>query len=306
MERVNYPTLHQLAIFIAVVEHRSFSRAAEELSLSQPSVSMQVQKLENTLRNVPLFEQTGRKLSLTEAGQEFYHYARTVLNQMDEAILVLEELKGMERGRLRVAADTTAGVYVVPRILGQFKRLYPQISISMQVGNRTTVQEQLFSHAADLAVMGHTFDNPELMAIPLQANKLVVIAHPKHPLVGQELISLENLSKEPFILREAGSGTRASTEKIFTKSNLKMQVVMELSDNGAIKQAVIAGIGLAVISSATLELELKTGQLVMLKVDGFPVKRQWYLVQVRGKRLSPPAQTFQELALRSISKTEEI
>jgi DNA-binding transcriptional LysR family regulator len=305
VERVNYPTLHQLAIFMAVVEHRSFSRAAEELSLSQPSVSMQVQKLESTLRKVPLFEQTGRKLSLTEAGQELYRYARTILHQMDEAMLVLEELKGMERGRLRVAADTTAGVYVVPRILGQFKQIYPQINISMQVGNRTTVQEQLFSHSADLAIMGHTFDNPELVATPLQANKLVVIAHPKHPLANQKTISLEKLSREQFILREPGSGTRASTEKIFAKSNLEMQVVMELSDNGAIKQAVAAGIGLAVISKATLELELKTGQLVMLEVEGFPVKRQWYIVQLRGKRLSPPAQTFQELALLSIAKTEE-
>jgi LysR family transcriptional regulator, low CO2-responsive transcriptional regulator len=302
MERVNYPTLHQLAIFVAVVEQRSFSKAAEALVLSQPSVSMQVQKLESTVGEVPLFEQTGRKFSLTEAGEELYRYARHVLNQMDEAMLVLEELRGMDRGRLRVAADTTAGVYVVPPILGEFKRRYPQIKINLQVVNRTTVEEQLFSHSADLAIMGHTLDKEELSAVPFRSNKLVIIAHPDHPMVGRKAITLEELSREQFIVREPGSGTRASTEKIFAQRNLEMQIVMELSDNGAIKQAVVADIGLAVMSEATLQLELRSSQLVTLDVEGFPVERQWYLVHLKRKRLSPPSQVFLDLALSTVGK----
>ncbi|NWJ44413.1 MAG: LysR family transcriptional regulator [Chloroflexi bacterium] len=297
MERVNYPTLHQLFIFITVVEQRSFSKAADVLYLSQPSVSMQVQKLEDTLRGVSLFEQTGRKFSLTDAGEELYRYARQILNQMDEAMLVIEELQGMERGRLRIAADTTAGVYIVPAILGEFKRRYPQIKISLQVVNRSSVQDQLFSHQADLAVMGHTLETPELTALHLRSNKLVVIADPEHRLAGRKDIPVEELSKETFIVRESGSGTRASTEKIFSQHGVGMQIVMELSNNGAIKQAVAAGIGVAVISSATLELELASGKLVTLDVQGFPVERQWYLVHLERKRLSPPSRAFLELAL---------
>ena len=290
--RAHYPTLHQLAIFLAVARLRSFSRAGDELLLSQPSVSMQVRQLERLLGGMPLFERTGRKLVLTEAGEELVRYAHSALGQLDEAMLVIRELRGMERGRLRVAADTTAGVYVVPEPLGAFKARYPQITISMSVVNRATVQEKLLAHEVDLAVMGHTVPGDDLVVTPLRRNRLVVIAPPHHHLVGRQSIPIEELRDEGFIIREPGSGTRASMERFFDQHSFAVQAVMELSDNSAIKQAVAAGIGLAVISESAVELELATQRICILAVEGFPLVRHWYTVYLARKRLSPPAQAF--------------
>jgi DNA-binding transcriptional LysR family regulator len=211
---------------------------------------------------------------------------------LDEAMMVIRELRGMERGRLQVAADTTAGVYVVPPLLGAFKARYPQVTISMSVVNRATVQEKLLSHEVDLAVMGHTLPGDELTVTPLRRNQLVVIAPPGHHLSGQRAIGVEQLRDEGFIGREPGSGTRASMERFFDQHGLKPNVVMELSDNGAIKQAVAAGIGLAVISESAIELELAAERVCVLDIEGFPLVRHWYSVYLARKRLSPPARAF--------------
>jgi len=290
--RTRYPTLHQLAIFLAVARLQNFTRAAEELLLSQPSVSMQVHRLEQLLGGGPLFERAGRRLVLTEAGAELVHYAGNALGQLDDGMAAIKELQGLKRGRLRVAADTTAGVYVVPALLGIFKARYPQVSISLSVVNRASVQEQLEAHEVDLAVMGHTMAGDNLVVTPLRPNRLVVIAPPGHRLAARCAIPLPELCNEGFILREHGSGTRASTESYFEQQGIRVPVVMELSDNGAIKQAVAAGIGLAVLSESAVELELGAGRVVVLDVAGFPLLRHWYTVRLAGKRLPPPARAF--------------
>lgn len=303
--RLGYPTLHQLAVFLTVARLRSYSRAADELLLSQPSVSMQVRQLERVMGGMPLLERAGRRLLLTDAGEELQVYARDALARIDDAMLVMHELQGMKRGRLRIAADTTAGVYVVPPLLGAFRALYPRIGISMSVVNRTTVQEKLMAHDVDVAVMGHTVPGEDLVVTPLRINRLVVIAPPCHRLVGARAIPLDDLQDEAFVVREQGSGTRASMQRIFGASGLVPTIVMELSDNGAIKQAVAAGIGLAVLSEAALELELAAGRLCVLDVQGFPLVRHWYTVYLAHKRLTPPVRAFLDV-LRAQSDPETV
>ncbi|GAC1444691.1 MAG: LysR family transcriptional regulator [Chloroflexota bacterium] len=302
--RVRYPTLHQLAIFIEVVRVGGFSRAAETLLLSQPSVSLQIRHLEGALGGTLLFQRGSRRLILKQAGEELLPFARDALGQLDEGIAVLRELQGLQRGRLRVAADTTAGVYVVPPLLGAFRSRYPGVTISMNVVNRTNVQEQLLDHTVDLAVMGHTVPGADLVATPLRRNRLVVIAPPGHVLVGHSAIPLGRVSKEAFILREEGSGTRASTESYFYERDLTLPVAMELSDNGAIKQAVAAGIGLAVISLAAVELEIAAQRLAVLDVQGFPLLRHWYVVRLARTPPSSAVRAFLDLLAVDHPETE--
>lgn len=263
--------------------------------LSQPSVSLQIRRLEQVLGGSSLFERGSRRLVLTQAGDELLPFANRALSELDEGIAVLRELRGLKRGRLRVAADTTAGVYVVPPLLGAFKAQHPDVTISLNVVNRTNVQEQLVSREVDLAVMGHVVPGDDLQARPLRGNRLVVIAPPEHPLVGQDAVLLTSLTDEAFIVREDGSGTRASTEAFFREHDVRVPVAMELSDNGAIKQAVMAGIGLAVISHAAVELEIETKRLAVLDVQGFPLLRHWYVVCLAQTPQSSAVQAFLEL-----------
>ncbi|HEX6544418.1 MAG TPA: LysR family transcriptional regulator [Ktedonobacterales bacterium] len=280
--------LHQLRIFQAVAAHRSYTRAAEELYLSQPAVSLQVRALERTI-GLPLFEKSGRTLKLTDAGRELLTYSDRIFALLDETQLVLEELSGARRGMVKVAASTTAGIYVVPTALGAFHRLNPDVKLTLDVVNRFTVQEHLLNDEVDLAVMGLIEDAHELQVERFLPNELVVIAPPNHRLEGESEIPLEELAKETLLLREAGSGTRTDIERLFSARDLPLHVGMELRSSGAIKQAVAAGLGISVMPESALELELKTDRLITLDVEGFPVHRYWYLVRRAGRHLSAAA-----------------
>lgn len=280
--------LHQLRIFQAVAAHRSYTRAAEELYLSQPAVSLQVRALERTI-GLPLFEKSGRTLKLTDAGRELLTYSDRIFALLDETQLVLEELSGARRGIVKVAASTTAGIYVVPTALGAFHRLNPDVKLTLDVVNRFTVQEHLLNDEVDLAVMGLIEDAHELQVERFLPNELVVIAPPNHRLEGESEIPLEELAKETLLLREAGSGTRTDIERLFSARDLPLHVGMELRSSGAIKQAVAAGLGISVMPESALELELKTDRLITLDVEGFPVHRYWYLVRRAGRHLSAAA-----------------
>jgi DNA-binding transcriptional LysR family regulator len=281
-------TLHQLRIFQAVAHHRSYSRAAEKLLISQPGVTMQVKALEHSI-GLPLFEKTGRTLHLTEAGQELLTYSERIFAAMDEARLVLEELGGLRRGSVKVAASTTAGIYIAPRVLGAFHRTYPTLQLSLDVVNRHTVQHLLLTNEVDLALMGLIEDTHHLEVERFLPNELVVIASPHHALAGVPNIPMERLAQEIFLLREDGSGTRADTESIFAKREIPLRVGLELRSSGAIKQAVAADLGIAVMPRDALELELITGRLVILDVVGFPVHRSWSIVRRAGRPRSAAA-----------------
>lgn len=280
--------LHQLQIFQAVAEHRSYSRAAEVLYLSQPAVSLQVRALERSV-GLPLFEKAGRGLRLTEAGRELLSYSERIFALLDETQLVLEELSGARRGTVKVGASTTAGIYIVPAALGAFHKLNPGVKLTLDVVNRFTVQERLLNDEIDLAVMGLIEDAHDLDVVRFVPNELVVIAAPEHPLAHSRAIPLDALSEETLLLREAGSGTRTDIERMFAAVEIPLHVGMELRSNGAIKQAVAAGLGIAVMPQSAIELELAVGRLITLDVIGFPVLRHWSIARRSGRHLSATA-----------------
>lgn len=289
--------LHQLSVFQAVARHLNFSRAAEELNLSQPAVSMHVKQLEENL-GLELFEKIGRRIHLTDAGRHLLEYSERIFALLEETIQCMEDVRGVQRGNLRVAADTTAGVYVVPAFLGAFRRTYPGVAIALGVANRARVSRQLLLNEVDLAVMGQVPPEEDLVAEPFLPNELVVIAAPSHRLAHRARIPLQELAAEPLLLREQGSGTRAAAERLFAAAGLPMRVGMELGSNSAIKQAVANDLGIAVISRHAVGLEVAAGRLAILDVEGFPLLRYWHVVHRRSRRLPPAALAFKSLLLR--------
>ena len=293
-------TLRQFRVFEAVARHLSFSRAAEELHLSQPAVSMQVRGIEVIL-GLPLTEQLGRKIFLTEAGREVLHASRAITARLDDLQSNLAQLQGIDSGRLNLAVTSTVNA-VATGILVRFRGRHPGVSIHLGVSNRESVLEQLAANRIDLAIMGQVPDGLELEATRIMDNPLVAIAPPDHPFAEKKKVSLRDLSSEPFLVREAGSGTRAAMTRFFAEKGLELHSSMEMSSNEAIKQAVQAGLGLGILSLQTLEMELALKRLAVLQVEGFPIMRHWYVVHRADKRLSPAAQAFKEFVLKDASK----
>jgi len=289
-------SLRQLQVFESVARHMSHSRAAAELFLSQPAVSMQLKQVEQTI-GLPMFEQAGKKLFLTDAGRELLHYARSVLQLMLEMESVFDAMKGLERGRLNISVVSTAN-YFMPQLLAKFIQAHPQIQVSLSVANRDSVIRQLSDNVADLAIMGQPPQGTDMRAEPFLQNPLVVIAAPTHPLARTRKIQPPQLAKETFLLREQGSGTRGVVERFFASHHLALPAHMEMDTNEAIKQSVQAGIGIGIISRHGIELELETKRLVILDVDHFPIVRHWYIVHRKDKRPSTAAQEFERFLLQ--------
>ena len=288
-------TLRQLQVFEKVATHLNHSRAAEELYLSQPAVSMQIKQLEENI-GLPLFEQMGKKIFLTEAGREVLHYSRTILEQLHEMGNVFAEMKGLEHGQLNIAVVSTAN-YFMPQLLAKFIQLHPKINVNLSVANRDAVIKQLTENAADLAIMGQPQDDADLISQSFLENPLVVIATVHHPLANISEILPHQLSNEVFLLREIGSGTRGVAERYFYSHQLPLPTHMTMDTNEAIKQSVQAGIGIGIISRHGIELELETKRLCILNVQGFPIIRNWHIVQRKNKRLSTAAHAFQQFLI---------
>ncbi|MEW6446467.1 MAG: LysR family transcriptional regulator [Pseudomonadota bacterium] len=294
-------TFRQLKVFETVARHLNYTKAAQELHLTQPAVSMQVKQLEDVI-GLPLFEQMGRQTFMTEAGRELHRYSSTITQLFAEMDDVFGALKGVERGALSVSVATTAS-YFATRLLAEFSRAYPQIQISLDVTNREALLGQLERNERDLVIMGRPPADMDLEAEAFMDNPLVILAPADHPLTGRRRIPLDEVVKENFVVREEGSGTRSAIERFFAERQARLNTVMELGSNEAIKQAVIAGLGLGIASMHTLEMELETGRLSVLDVEGFPIVRHWYVVHRKGKRLSPVAQAFKDYVLREGPKT---
>lgn len=288
-------TLRQFRVFEAVARNLSFSRAAEELHLSQPAVSMQVRGIEVIL-GLPLTEQLGRRIYLTDAGREVLHASQAITARLDDLQHNLTQLRGVERGSLRLAVTSTVNA-VATGILARFRGRYAGVAVHLDVSNRATVLDLLANNRIDLAIMGQVPEDLGLEATRFMDNPLVVIAPPGHPLVGRRKVSVAALATESFLVREAGSGTRGAMERFFAARGLDIRSSMEMSSNEAIRQAVQAGLGLGILSLQTLELELALKRLAVLKVEGFPIMRHWYVVHRTDKRLSPVAQAFKQFVL---------
>jgi len=288
-------TLRQLRVFEAVGRLKNYTRAAEELHLSQPAVSMQIKQLESNL-GLALFEQVGKKIFLTQAGHEMYQTSRVIDGQLYETEQVLEDLKGFRKGRLIIAVASTAN-YFAPKLYAAFKEKYAAVTLNLDVTNREGLVSHLESNDTDMVIMGLPPERIEVQSQAFLENPLVVIAPPEHPLAAEKSISMERLQEESFIMREPGSGTRIAMERFFAEQGADLATGMEMSSNEAIKQAVQAGLGLGIVSLHTLEMELETKRLVVLDVEAFPILRHWYIVYRQGKRLSPLADAFKEFVL---------
>ncbi|HEU5339174.1 MAG TPA: LysR family transcriptional regulator [Sulfuricaulis sp.] len=289
-------TLRQLKVFESVARHLNFTRAAEELFLTQPAVSMQVKLLEKQL-GLALFEQLGKRIHLTEAGGEVLVYARGVTQQLDELESVLDLMKGLGGGRLRISVATTAN-YFIPTLLGTFSRRYPEVTVSLDVTNRETLLQQLSENTVDLVIMGQPPTEADVEAESFMENPLVIVAPPEHALAGEKQIPLKRLQNEVFLVREPGSGTRIAMERFFAGRKIQLKTGMEVGSNEAIKQSVQAGLGLGLLSRATIEQELELKRLTELDVAELPIMRHWYVVHRKGKRLSGAAEAFKNFMLK--------
>ncbi len=289
-------TLHQLKVFEAVARHNSFTRAAEELFLTQPTVSMQVKQLTKAV-GLPLFDQVGKRLYLTEAGHHLLLASREIFDKLDQLEMTVADLKGLKQGKLRLAVISTAK-YFVPRLLGPFCQSYPGIDISLQVTNHRGITERLGENLDDLYIVSQLPEGLNVSHHPVLENPLVVLAPANHPLVGQKQVPIELLAEEPFIMREPGSGTRRSVQELLERHGVSVKVRLELGSNEAIKQAIAGGLGISVLSKHTLTLEGATSEIAILDIQEFPIRNMWYVIYPKGKQLSIVAQTFFEYLIQ--------
>ncbi len=295
---IRHVTLRQLQIFEAIVRHNSFTRAAEELFLTQPTVSMQIKKLTSTV-GLPLFEHVGRNTIPTEAGHELYEACSKIFTALSNLETKVDDLKGMKKGRLRISGITMAK-YIAPEILGEFSRLYPGIDLSLKVTNRERVIERMLNNRDDLYILGQMADyETDIEMHPFSPNPLVVLAPHDHPLSGKKNISLKEIAEQPFIIREPGSGIRDIMMRVFREKNLQIKVRMELGSNEAIKHAIVGGLGLSVLSLHTMTPDGRDSPVTILDVQGFPIIRQWYIVYPKGRELSLVAKTFLQYAVEN-------
>jgi len=290
-------TLRQMRVFAAVARNLSFTRAARELHLTQPAVSQQVKLLEEEV-GLPLFEHIGRKVHLAPAGVELLRYTEQAMELLRQASESLSAMRGLKRGVLKLGAVSTAK-YFAPSLLSTFTPAYPEVTIKFAVGNREEIIQQLASNEIDLVIMGRPPRELETVAEPFAKNPLVIIASPTHPLATRRRIKLSQLADEYFLIRESGSGTRASMERVFKERDVPFRVSMEVSSNETIKQAVMADMGLSFISAHTVGLELAAGKLVILDVVGLPIVRDWYVIHLRDKTLAPIPVAFRSFLLEN-------
>lgn len=283
-------TLRQLKVFEAVARNLSFSRAAEELHLTQPAVSIQVKKLEDHA-GLPLFEQLGKKIHLTPAGVEMLHSSRIIIQQFKEVEEAMAQFKGVSGGKLNVAV-ISAGDYFFPRLLVEFARRHSGVTLDFGVCNREELLNQLTDNLTDLAIMVRPPLDMATVSEPFAPHPYVVVAAPDHPLAGRKRIPLSRLAREPFVVREKGSDTWNSMQEGFGDHLADLNIAMEIKSTETIKQAVIAGMGVSFLSAHTISRELQVGSLTVLDVQGFPLMLHWYVVHRRNKRLTPVAQAF--------------
>jgi DNA-binding transcriptional LysR family regulator len=292
---IRHISLRQLQIFESVVRHGGITRAAEMLNLSQPTVSMQIRKLSETL-GLPLLETVGRTTHPTPGGREVYATTVEILERIGALDDLTSQLKNTVRGELRLSVITTA-TYFMPHLLGAFVERYPEVEPKLTITNRAEVLERLRANADDLMIMGQVPEGIPVEAHPFTDNRLVVVAPPRHPLAGLRSIPLERLTGERFLARETGSGTRLAVDRLLQERGLTITPYLELGSSEAIKQGIMAGLGISVLSRLSLSLELASEKLVLLDVEGFPLVRRWYAVHLQEKKLSLAARTFLDYVL---------
>lgn len=283
-------TSQQIRIFEAVGRLLSYTKAAEELNLSQPAVSIQVKRLEEN-NDVKLIEVVGKKLFLTQAGERMFKSCQKILEELKE--LNVDIKSGQERvdGELRIAVVTPAK-YFMPYILKAFLNRYPDVKPLITVINRRRILDEIKQNQYDLSIMGRVPEDLKMEAFPFFENELVVAAPPKHPLSKEKNIPIKALANERFLMREKGSGIRDSVQDRFAENGIEIEPYMELGSTESIKQAVMAGLGISVLPKQSIRLETRYRHMDVLDVQGFPITRHWYVAKLTSKSKTPAAEAF--------------
>lgn len=292
--------LPQLSVFEAVVRLGSFTRAAEELYMAQPTVSVQIKKLTETI-GVPLIEQVGKTIRLTPIGKELHAACGEIFQTFTRFEQNVANLRGLQTGSLEIAVSTVAK-YFASRMLVEFAKAYPEISVRMHVGHRRSLLERIVVNSDDLYLMANPPEGDEVVSLRLLPNPIVVLARNDHPLAGQKNIAFARFAEEPLLVRESGSGTRMTTEQLFGEKGVTPKIRMELGSNESIREALGAGLGVAVMPRQSAGVDLDVN-LTELDVEGFPLESHWYLVYPVGKQLSFIAQTFLDFVRREAQCT---
>ena len=288
-------TIRQIQVFTAVAKCNSFTRAAEELSLTQPAVSMQIKQLEQSV-GMPLFEQIGKKIYKTRAGEIVLDYAIKIQKHLTTAQQEINQLKGIESGHLSIGVVSTVN-YFAARLLASFSRKYPNVNIKLDVTNRQNLLEKIESNEPDLVLMGQPPRGLDVHAFSFMDNPLMIIAAPDHPLATSKALPLSTLKNEKFIIREEGSGTRLAMERFFSDHDFKPKTTLEMAGTEVIKQSIEVGLGLSFLSKHSVELEIAAGRLIALDLVSTPIIRRWYIAHRKGKQLTATALSFKKFVL---------
>ena len=287
--------VRDLQVFLSVAKHLNYTRAAEEVNLSQPSVSVRMRQLERDLGS-KLFEQLGKKVALTEAGELLIPYATRVIAILEDVRHAVGELNGLERGSLRIGASTTPGMYLVPQTIAHFKQRYPRVEVHLAVKDTRQIEEGVIQNEFDFGFVGGHLAGDEVDVIPWLTDQIVLVTTPKHRLAQKKLVKPQELQKENFIIREPGSATRAAILTHLQKRDVEMNTIMEMENPESVKKAVQSGLGIAFISKFAVETELKAKTLVNVHVRGLDIQRELKIVFRKDKHLSRAAQAFIEIA----------
>lgn len=298
---IKHITIHQMRLFHSLATHLSFTAVAKELHLSQSGVSIQIKRLAESV-GTPLIEKIGKKIYLTDAGKQLFAATDDVLNRLEMLNHDIQDMGENIKGPLNISGITTSK-YFMPKLLGRFLKTYPDVEPSLTITNQSKVIQRMRENLDDIYMMGKFPLDIELEANYFLDNPLVLVAPVNHPLAKEKNIPLSTIAKERFISREEGSGTRAFRTHLFQESGLNANTYMELGSAEAIKQAVMAGLGIGVLSLHNLQLELDAGLLTVLDAEDFPIKRKWYAIHLKEKRLSRTAQKFLEFLLDEGTKS---
>lgn len=288
-------TIRQLQIFSVAATHLSFARAAEELHLTHAAISLQIKQLEEVSNSI-LFDRIGKRVYLTDAGEVLLDHARQILRLLKDADESLMALKGLKGGRVAIAVTSTAE-YFAPGLLAEFSKAHPDVRVRLLVHNREEVARLLEANEVDMVIMGRPPVDMDAEAVNFAPHPFVIVSCANHPLAQRTGLKVSDIVDEPMIVREAGSGTRSAMEEFFRLQAIDPNIVMEMGSNEAIKQAVVAGLGISFLSQHTLGLELSTGHLAVLQVEGASVMRRWFIVRHKSKRLTPALAAFWDFVL---------
>jgi DNA-binding transcriptional LysR family regulator len=287
--------VRDLQVFLSVSKHLNYTRAGDEINLSQPSVSVRIHQLESELR-AKLFEQLGKKVVLTDAGQLLVPYANRVIAAIDDAHHAIDELQGLERGSLRIGASTTPGMYLVPQVVARFKRSHPKIDIHLRIKDTREVEDGVLNNEFDFGFVGGHLAAAEVSAHAWLTDELLLVVSPDHRLRNKKTVRKQDLEGESFIVRESGSATRATIVTQLQQANFELETVIEMENPESIKKAVQSGLGIAFISKFAIATELKAKTLTAIRVRDLTINRELKIVHRKDKHLSRAAVAFIEMA----------